>query len=303
MGTTVAKLNKVLQTKEAIRTAINSKGGTLTESDTFSSYSIAIDNIQTGSKNEPIIITENGVYTAPEGTGYSPVSVNVATQGGSLKTLLDATQRADYWFFDYKGTSVSDLISYSDTSNVKYAANMFQNCTNITSIPNLDFSKVVETRYMFHNCEGITNIPDAIFENASSCNYMFSNCVNLEYIKIKLPDNLSTIQYMFSNCEKLNTIDMSSFSPANKQSFASNCYSLKKLIIRSMSTVFTTSLDSNSFRNCYHFYGTTNATYNPEGLKDGTIYVPDDKVEELKTATNWSVFADIIVPLSTLVEE
>lgn len=70
-----------------------------------------------------------------------------------------------------------------------------------------------------------------------------------------------------------------------------------------MSTVFTTSLDSNSFNNCYHFYGTTNADYNPEGLKDGAIYVPDDKVEELKVATNWSVFADIIKPLSTLVEE
>ena len=46
-----------------------------------------------------------------------------------------------------------------------------------------------------------------------------------------------------------------------------------------------------------------NDTYNPDGLKDGRIYVPDNKVEELKTATNWSVFADIIVPLSTLVEE
>ena len=220
MGTTVEKLNKVLQTKETIRTAINSKGGTLTDSDTFSSYATAIDNIQTGSKNEPITITENGTYTAPEGTGYSPVSVSVATQGGSLKTLLDATQRADYLFIEYKGTSVSDLISYSDTSNVKYAANMFQSCINITSIPNLDFSKVVATRYMFFGCTGITNIPYVIFEKASSCDYMFANCRNLEYIKIKLPDDLLTIQYMFSNCYKLNTIDMSSFSPANKESFA-----------------------------------------------------------------------------------
>lgn len=220
MGTTVEKLNKVLETKEAIRTSINNKGGTLTESDTFSSYSTAIDNIQTGSKNEPITITENGTYTAPEGTAYSPVSVSVATQGGSLKTLLDATQKANYLFTEYKGTSVSDLISYSDTSNVKYATNMFQSCINITSIPNLDFSKVIDTGYMFFACTGITNIPYAIFEKAYSCDYMFANCRNLEYIKIKLADNLSSIQYMFSNCNKLNTIDMSIFSPANKQSFA-----------------------------------------------------------------------------------
>ena len=67
-----------------------------------------------------------------------------------------------------------------------------------------------------------------------------------------------------------------------------------------MSTI--PSLNSNAFTNCYHFTGTTNATYNPQGLKDGRIYVPDDKVNELKTATNWSKYADIIVPLSTLQE-
>ena len=61
-------------------------------------------------------------------------------------------------------------------------------------------------------------------------------------------------------------------------------------------------IDSNAFKNCFHFTGTTNATYNPQGLKDGRIYVPDDKVDALKKATNWSVYADIIVPLSTLVE-
>ena len=61
-------------------------------------------------------------------------------------------------------------------------------------------------------------------------------------------------------------------------------------------------LYSSAFNNCYHFTGTTDVTYNPQGLKDGRIYVPDDKVDALKTATNWSVYSDIIVPLSTLVE-
>ena len=61
-------------------------------------------------------------------------------------------------------------------------------------------------------------------------------------------------------------------------------------------------MNSNAFQNCYHFYGTTSPQYNPDGLKDGRIYVPDDKVESLKTATNWSVFADIIKPLSEYVE-
>ena len=57
---------------------------------------------------------------------------------------------------------------------------------------------------------------------------------------------------------------------------------------------------NNPFYNCYHFTGTVNADYNPEGLKDGRIYVPDDKVETLKTAFMWRDYADIIVPLSLL---
>ena len=89
-------------------------------------------------------------------------------------------------------------------------------------------------------------------------------------------------------------------SIAGSNGFAQNCYSLTKLIIRNMPTIPT--LAKNAFNKCYHFTGTTNGVYNPQGLKDGRIYVPDDKVISLKNATNWSVYADIIVPLSTLVE-
>ena len=71
-------------------------------------------------------------------------------------------------------------------------------------------------------------------------------------------------------------------------------------IIRNMDTIPV--LSSNAFNNCYHFSGTVDSTYNPQGLKDGRIYVPDNMVDRLKQETNWSVYADIIVPLSTLVE-
>ena len=61
-------------------------------------------------------------------------------------------------------------------------------------------------------------------------------------------------------------------------------------------------LSANAFSLCYHFSGKVNSIYNPNGLKDGRIYVPDSMVNTLKSATNWSTYADIIVPLSTLEE-
>ena len=224
MGTTAQKLNKILETKEAIRTAINNKGGTLTTNDTFASYPSAIDSLPSGG-------------------------------GNTLKTLLDATKSCYYLFNEYKGTSVNDLISFSDTSEVTNMSYMFYYCSNLTTIPQLDTSNVINMNRMFYYCSKLTTI-DITHMN-----------INASY---------------------------------QSDGFAYGCKSLTKLIIRNMNSI--PQLDSSAFTNCYHFTGTTNETYNPQGLKDGRIYVPDDKVDALKTATNWSVYADIIVPLSTLVE-
>ena len=69
---------------------------------------------------------------------------------------------------------------------------------------------------------------------------------------------------------------------------------------------------TNIFYGCPHLTGTTGGsvyynyestrTYygNPEQLKDLYFYVPDDLVEDYKAATNWSVYADQIKPISEL---
>ena len=268
MGTTAQKLNKILETKEAIRTAINNKGGTLTTTDTFASYSSAIDNLPSGATS-------------------------------TLKTLLDATQSCFYLFRDYSGESVNDLISYSDTENVTKFGNMFDQCRNLTTIPQLDTRKVTDMSYMFYYCSKLVTIPQLDTISVTSMGYMFYGCQNLTTIPQLNTSKVTYMSNMFGNCSSLTTIDITHMSKSNN-SFASGCMSLTKLIIRNMPTIPT--LYSNAFNNCYHFTGTTNATYNPQGLKDGRIYVPDDKVDALKTATNWSTYADIIVPLSTLVE-
>ena len=156
---------------------------------------------------------------------------------------------------------------------------MFQNCSNLTTIPQLNTSKVTNMSYMFQNCSNLTTIPQ------------------LDTSKV------TNMHSIFDGCSKLTTIDITNMkitNTSNSNSFAYNCKSLTKLIIRNMPTI--PAISSSAFTGCYHFTGTTDATYNPQGLKDGRIYVPDDKVDALKTATNWSTYADIIVPLSTLVE-
>ena len=272
MGTTAQKLNKILETKEAIRTAINNKGGTLTTTDTFASYSSAIDSLPSGG-------------------------------GGSLKTLLDATKSCYYLFYNYSGTSVNDLISYSDTENVTNMISMFYQCLKLTTIPQLDTSSATDMTRMFYNCQKLTTIPQLDTSKVTDMRGMFYGCNKLASMSQLNTSNVTNMDSMFRFCVILTTIDITHMNITdsyNTYFFADSCYSLTKLIIRNMTTIPV--LNKNAFNNCYHFAGTTNATYNPEGLKDGRIYVPDDKVDALKTASGWSTYADIIVPLSTLQE-
>lgn len=303
MGTTTDKLNKLIQTKAAIKAALVEKGQN--PSDVFSTYANNIKAISTGVDNPLIANSDAEMNTYLNDTKYLNMYVKFTGQSEtyvtgetykiveedadptqyepvgstpSVKDLLNI-RNGQYLFYNCNSLTTDQLnsiIKFDDTENVTNMSQMFYGCDNLTTIPLLDTSKVTDMSQMFYGDAKLTTIP-AIDVN-----------------------NVSSMDYMFRGCYKLTKIDISKLVN-NNSSFAHLCYSLKILIIRNMDTI--PSLQSNSFNDCYHFYGTVNATYNPDGLKDGRIYVPDDKVESLKTATNWSVFADIIVPLSTYVEE
>ena len=230
-------------------------------------------------------------------------------------------------FYEYWGSSLDDVINSCDfsgitrayqmfnncknlisvplfnTSNVTSMEKMFYNCSKLTTIPQLDTSSVTTMSNMFYQCSSLTTIPQLDTSNVTNMNHMFYFCTSLTTIPQLNTSKVKDFGVMFQSCFKLTTIDithMNITSTSYSVSFAYDCHSLTKLIIRNMTII--PALYSDSFSGCYHFTGKVNTTYNPQGLKDGRIYVPDDKVDALKTATNWSVYADIIVPLSTLVE-
>ena len=281
MGTAAQKLNKILETKEAIRTAINNKGGTLTTTDTFASYPSAIDSLPSGG-------------------------------GDPLKEYLDETKSAKYmfcgytdgiyttWYYNLTNERLQKILSYDTTSNVTNMEGMFYFCNKLTTIPLINTSLVTNMKYMFSYCSNLTTISQLDTSKVTTMKQMFSYCSNLIIIPQLDTSKVENMDSMFYLCEKLTTIDITYFASPTNASFAGYCYSLTKLIIRNMPTI--PQLNSLAFAGCYHFTGEVNSTYNPQGLKDGRIYVPDNKVDALKTASNWSKYADIIVPLSTLQE-
>ena len=206
---------------------------------------------------------------------------------------------------DYMFNNCSNLTTLSqlDTSKVTTMQHMFDHCSKLTTIPQLNTSNVKSMGAMFNSCENLQTIPQLDTSNATDIGSMFCWCSKLQFVPQLNTSKNTDMGWTFYYCYELQTIDLTHMkikSTSYSSNMCDNCYSLTKFIIRNMDTIPV--LNSNAFNKCYHFTGTVNATYNPQGLKDGRIYVPDNMVDSLKQETNWSVYADIIVPLSTLVE-
>ena len=173
----------------------------------------------------------------------------------------------------------------SNATSVRQFA--FRGATALTSV-NLPKATSIETNAFYGSNIVSVNLPlvKSIGGNA------FTNCGQLPYIV--LPSLTSGDSHMFRYCYKLLTIDLPVIKNIVAYMFG-DCRTLTAVILRSetMCTLAATS----GFYNCYHFHGTKNSQYNPDGLKDGYIYVPkallsdEDETTDYRRATNWSTFA------------
>ena len=126
----------------------------------------------------------------------------IPTGGGenTLKKLLDATKSCKYLFSYYNGTSIDDLISYSDTSNVTSMSGMFEYCSKLTTIPQLDTSKVTNMSNMFEQCSKLDTIPQLDTSNVTNMTRMFGSCRTLTTIPQFNTSKVTNMSYMFSGC-------------------------------------------------------------------------------------------------------
>lgn len=203
-----------------------------------------------------------------------------------------------------------------DTSNGADFVLMYSNCKSATSLPEINTSKGVSMSSMYSHCYNVTNFPqidtpnNTDFSNMYFCCYagvsfpslntskgtdfyeMYYNCHKATNLPALDTSKATRISSMYYSCYKLEKVEISYYnisSASNSSYWCYNCSSLKAVIIRSFGSNYA--LNSNAFSGCYHLNGTVNSTYNPNGDKDGYIYVPRDMIETLSTATNWVTYA------------
>lgn len=203
--------------------------------------------VASGSEAEPAVIealeiTANGTYTAPDGVdGYSPVTVNVAQDGGPPEEAFLVTGDCSFrfanggwdWFINQHGSKIT-------TENINNATSMFASSkedipfelnfinggcgcsylfqfSGMTHIPAIDFKQTntyKASTSMFQNSDKLKSIGKISNFYPENLSNMFSKCYNLRYLPEMENWNLSRIQtynygaadHMFADCRSLRSI-------------------------------------------------------------------------------------------------
>ena len=140
MGTITDKLNKLAETKSAIKTAIVNKGVSISDSDTFASYASKIASIEGGgTPTEGIygvfIYDTNGNLTKPEewDTANNDLAVGVAVIDENCSFVIEKTLSYSYKTWGGRGTEISGITT---TTNDTTALLDYSGESNTTKIIN-----------------------------------------------------------------------------------------------------------------------------------------------------------------------
>lgn len=235
--------------------------------------------------------------------------VDMAEKIESIETIKDIDINLDY--INNYVTEISYRNAYSDSAFLSVS---FPKLTKISS------------SYAFSYCKNLKSVDFPLLQKGYSC--CFSSCTSL--IECNLPKMASVSDDMFRDCKSLKSISLPAVTSIGISAFY-GCNSLSDIsiplvsFISSSAFVGCTSLTKVELPQCsylgqYVFNGCSNLSavvfsiedtyvtiqdlnylpFNNTPIASGTgfIYVPDNLVNNYKTMSGWSTYANAIKPLS-----
>lgn len=197
MRTLVENLQLIKDTKLEIKNAIIAKGGTITDSTSFSDYPNQIRLLPTSS-GSGIDWSLLGYTEAPEVfTGAFSVAKTIYDNwDASVSTLNNA----------YESNKELVYFPLVDTSNVTSMTGTFKSCHRLELVPLLDTSNVTNMAEAFKECEALATISLIDTSNVTSMNSMFAECSSLKALPLLDTSKVTTMNQMFTHCNNLTTI-------------------------------------------------------------------------------------------------
>ena len=298
-----------------------------------------IDITENGAVNVYDYATANVAVPADTSDIFNTTIVSDETSAGNvLKQQFinyDSINVPDTFDFNISVRSANNLFSYWGFKNLKVSgeitgpngnmSSMFDNCSNLTSVDlsGLNTSLANSMSYLFQYCTNLNSLNLDGFDTSSvkDMGSMFSFCKSITSLDLSSwnTSSLTNLYQTFYSAEAITTLNLSGWNTSLVRRMVTTfygCTSIKYLNLSGWTTESVTDterifgrlfnlealvIDSPSiFRltNSNAFY----ASSITNGGK-GFVYVPDNLVDEYKSATNWTTVANQIKPLSELPQE
>lgn len=245
MNTITDKLNKLLETKEAIKTAIIRKNVAVADSDPFSVYASKIGEIEQGggTGESSLDWSELGYSEQPQSFTNAFDYAKSIYDNWNMSDTINHFGDGNLVYFPLVDTVFVTTLDNSfgycsalqelpliNTSNVNSMVGAFMNCSSLKSIPLLDTSNVTNFNQAFAYCKNLQEIPELNTSNATQTYAMFSDCTSLARIPLLDTSKVENMSNMFSNCYALETIpELNTSNAVSVESMFSMCPKIDNL--------------------------------------------------------------------------
>jgi hypothetical protein len=196
-------------------------------------------------------------------------------------------------------------ISYADNASLptstKDYTNLYVGGEILTEAIIPDGVTFVPSRFLSNN----RNIVKATLPNTVTTimDHAFYNCENLESECFVIPEGVTVIKYnTFYKCTKIRSFSLpQTLTEIGNYAFASSGDYTEIKIPSGVATIGNAAFWGCNITN-FVCYAKTPPKIENYAISGKNIYIPDESVEDYKSATNWSAYADRIKPLSEYVE-
>ena len=167
------------------------------------------------STGELLEVVENGSYVYTnneiiqgEGELYKTINVNVIPKINVKETGLK-----------FGGSKFTEVPEWADFDGITDTESMFNNCTNLQTIPLINTSNVTNMSYMFNGCNNLQTMPLLNTSNVTNMNYMFQLCYSLQTIPQIDTSNVTNMDSMFFSCSNLTSLPALNAQSLNMPSY------------------------------------------------------------------------------------
>lgn len=189
MGTTADKLNKLIESKAAIKAAIEAKG-VADVGDVLSDYPAKIASIPSGTSGK--IDGTDLKFGNSTFTEFDPTPYDFSNKTDMSAMFINCASLTNVQFFG--------------TSNVTTMRNLFAGCKKLISFPLFDINNNKDFYGSFSGCSELTNVQLANTNNVTTMMYMCYDCISLTSATVNDVSKVTSMSSIFSNCKALTTL-------------------------------------------------------------------------------------------------